>query len=108
MIQEQPFLLRAHHHEADTPTVSKHVARVRGIKVRKKAVARTLRIESADALQAIAHRGDADRDQRLGVCRGGWLEGDGRRAQACFQPSVSPPRSGFSEASPNGTLAGSS
>jgi len=56
----------------------------------------------------LSRSGDAKRDQRLGVAGDGRLERDGRLAQACFQFKVSPPRSGLSKASPNGTLAGSS
>lgn len=39
----------------------------RRIERREKPLARTLRIETADALEAVAHRGDADRDERFGV-----------------------------------------
>ena len=108
MIEQQAVVLRSHDDEADALARDDDVARRRGVEARQEPIAGALRIEAAEPLEARAHRGDADRDQRLGVVRDGRPERDGGGVQACFQPSVSPARSGFSEASPNGTLAGSS
>jgi type II secretory pathway component PulJ len=101
-------MLRPHDDQAHALAVNDDMARQRGLEGRQEALARALRIEAADALQALAHRGNAKRHQRLGIAGDGRLERDWRRDQACFQFKVSPPRSGLSSASPNGTLAGSS
>ncbi len=109
MIEQPVLALGPHDDNAHAHAIHDHVARVRRIEPGQEAVARALRIEAAEALQALAHRGDAQRDKVVGIGRGGRLERDpGHASQACFQPSVSPARKGLSDASPNGTLAGSS
>ena len=85
---------------ADVARVGRHV-------VRQEALARTLRIEAPDALQAGPHGRDAQRDQGLGVVRGGRLEFEGGDQKTCRHASVSPARSGLSRASPKGTSSGS-
>lgn len=80
------------------------MSRQRGLEAGQEAVARALQVEAAEALEALAHRGDADRDQVFGIVSGRRLVAD----QACFHASVPPPRNGLSSASPNGTLSGNS
>ncbi|CAM2185764.1 hypothetical protein BO443_60297 [Burkholderia orbicola] len=78
-VVEQPVIRhRAERIKTRTRMVGFDEAAERRVERREKPVARTLRIETADALEAVAHRGDADRDEGVGVGLRDGEEGQGR------------------------------
>lgn len=81
MIEQPVVLLRSDEDEADTNATGFDEPTQRRIERGQKALAGSLRIETADTFQAFTHCGNADIDKgvRVGLCSGGELDGHGQR-----------------------------